>query len=279
MTVGFFPLGNPKGDPNHPCRLCGSVGELTRTHAPSRASGNRGHARPLGERITPDGARTLELGKGPPGAGAWGWYFCASCNGDTSKWEDEHLRWQRPILQRIHEHGSPRPLPPGEMLDRDPGAFVRALWAWMFALDETLFGGHRDLAAAVKSGDAVQPPRDLRLLLAATTSLEMWASRQRDGYGVAFDLRHGGWQHRESGLWSLEPELLELPRVVISTPPFVLVLADSARDVPLFDTAPWLTEAAGNRRAVPLLLPTVEMRRSPGHTVGYADIVVLQLQI
>jgi hypothetical protein len=275
--MGFVPLGNPKGDRADPCRLCGSVGDLTRPHAPSRASGNRGHARPLGEKIASDGTRILELGKGTADSGGWGWYFCTACNGETGRWEEEHLRWQRPILGRIHEHGSPRPLPPGEMPDRDPGAFVRALWAWMFALDETLFDGHRDLAAAVRSGDAVEPPRDLRLWLAATTSLEMRASRMRDGYVVTMDVRNGPWRQRESGLWSLEPELVELPRAVISTPPFIVVLADSAHEAPLFDTAPWLAETAGNRRAVPLLVPTVEVRRRPDHVVRYDDIAVLQL--
>jgi hypothetical protein len=165
------------------------------------------------------------------------------------------------------------------MDDRDPGAFVRALWAWMIGLDETLFAAHRDLAAAVKSGSAVQPPTDLRLLLAATTSLEMWAVRQRGGHGVDFDLRYGGWQQHRSGLWSLEPELIELPRSVISTPPFVLVLADAAHDLPLIDTGPWLTERAGHRRTVQLVLPTVEVRRRPDHTVRYDDIVVLETRI
>jgi hypothetical protein len=99
------------------------------------------------------------------------------------------------------------------------------------------------------------------------------------GFGVNFDLRHEGWKRREGGLWSLEPELIELPRAVISTPPFVLVLADSAHEVDLFDTGPWLTEAAEKRRAVPLVFPTVEVRRRPDHTVRYQDIVVRQLQI
>jgi hypothetical protein len=58
----------------------------------------------------------------------------------------------------------------------------------------------------------------------------------------------------ESGLWSLEPELVELPRAVISTPPFVLVLTDAAHDLAPLDTGTWLPEVAGRRRAVPLLL-------------------------
>lgn len=279
MSVSVVPVGNPRGDPSDPCRLCGNVGDLTRTHVPSQASGNRQRGRPLSEKVTPDGVRVLGLGKGPLGAGWWGWYFCDSCNNDTGKWDDEHLRWQRAMLRGIHKHGAPRPLPPLELYDHDPGAFVRALWAWMFALDETLFAGHRDLAAAVKSGDAVEPPRDLRLWLAATTSIAMWAVRQRGGFGVNFDLRHEGWQQHESGIWSLEPELIELPRAVISTPQFVVVLADATKELPLFDTGPWLTEAAGSRRVVPLLLPTVEVQRRPDYTVRYDDIVVREPQI
>jgi hypothetical protein len=68
-------------------------------------------------------------------------------------------------------------------------------------------------------------------------------------------------------------------RAVISTPPFIILLADAARDVPLFDTGPWLTEAAGSRRPVPVLLPTVEVHRRVEQPVRYDDIVVLELQI
>jgi hypothetical protein len=125
----------------------------------------------------------------------------------------------------------------------------------------------------------VQPPSDLRLWLAASTSLHQWVSPQRDGYGVDFDLRHGGWQQRGRGLWSHEPELIEVPRIVISAPPFVLVLADMSHEVGLFDTGPWLAEAAGSRRAVPLLLPTVKVGRRADPTIRYDDIVVRQLQI
>jgi hypothetical protein len=156
---------------------------------------------------------------------------------------------------------------------------VRAPWAWNFALDETLYGSHRDLAVAVRTGNATQPPSDLRFWLAATMSLDMWTVRARDGYVVTTDLTAAGWQQRESGLWSQEPELTDLPRTVISTPPFVLVLADAARDLPLFDTGPWLTEAARSRRPVPLLLPTVEVHQRPAHVVRFEDIVLLELQI
>jgi hypothetical protein len=163
--------------------------------------------------------------------------------------------------------------------NHDPGAFVRASWAWVFALDNALFGDHRDLAAAVKSGVAIDPPDDLRLWMAATASRHQWTSRQRDGYGVNLDLRHDGWQQHVSGLWSIEPELIEMPRLVISAPPFVLVFADSAHEIGLLDTGPWLSENARNRRSVSLLLSTVEVRRRPDYTVRYEDIVARELQI
>jgi hypothetical protein len=76
------------------------------------------------------------------------------------------------------------------------------------------------------------------------------------------------------GRWS--QSLVELPRAVISTPPFVLVLTDAAHDLALLDTGTWLPEVAGRRRAVPLLLPTVEVRRGPDYVVRYDDIAVLQ---
>jgi hypothetical protein len=120
------------------------------------------------------------------------------------------MRWQRALLEGVHPRGGSRLLPPLELKDHDPGAFVRALWAWNFALDETLYGGHRDLAAAVRSGNATHPPSDLRLWIAATMSLDMWTLRVRDGYAVTTDLTQGGSQQRESGLWSQEPELIDL---------------------------------------------------------------------
>lgn len=277
MGVGFVPLGNPRGNRNDPCRLCWQSDDLTKTHAPSKASGNRGHARPLGQKIAPDGSRVLSLGSGTPDSGSWGWWFCTSCNGATEPWETEYRRWQAAVLAGFEQHGSP--LVPIELADHDPGAFVRAPWAWMFALDDALFGDHSELAAATRSGVAIEPPEDLRLWIAATASLHQWTSRQRGGYGINLDLRHGGWQQHGSGLWAVEPELVEMPRAVISAPPFVLVLSNSAHEVGLFDTSPWLTEDARNRRPVSLLLPTVDVRRRRDYTVRYEDIVVRQLQI
>ena len=98
----------------------------------------------------------LGLGSGTRDSGSWGWWFCASCNGDTEPWEIEHLGWQNAVLEGFRHYGSP--LVPIELRDHDPGAFVRALWAWMFALDDALFSDHRDLAAAIKSGEAIELP-------------------------------------------------------------------------------------------------------------------------
>lgn len=61
------------------------------------------------------------------------------------------------------------------------GAVVRAMWAWMFALDPNLRLNELDLAAAILSGDPVEPPSDKKLLIGATTSLGIWVSGQVGG--------------------------------------------------------------------------------------------------
>ena len=64
------------------------------------------------------------------------------------------------------------------------------MWAWMFALDPNLRLNEPNLAAAVLSGDPVEPPTDKKLLIGATTSLGIWVSGQVGGH--AFRTPVGG---------------------------------------------------------------------------------------
>ena len=108
------------------------------------------------------------------------------------------------------------------------------MWAWMFALDPNLRLNEPDLAAAVLSGDPVEPPSDKKLLIGATTSLGIWVS-------------------------VVGPEEVDAPEVAVSSPPFVALLADASDDprVRYTDTAEWLREDAHARREVNLFLPVV----------------------
>jgi hypothetical protein len=262
-----------------PCRLCGAVVERSDTHVPAHAAGNRGGMRSTVMRTSKDGMTTLERDSERPG-GMRGWWFCADCNGKTGLWDEEFLDWQGRLLKVMHPDGEAARLPPpGQFTDADPGAFARAVWAWMFALDEseTLHKTHAELAAAIRSGDPVEPPSDRRLLLALTTSLEMWLKSPASGTKVVRSSLQGDGWHQSGSVWTPTPELRGVPLAAVSAPPFVAVLTDGDREIPdLFDTGPWLTESARHRRVVPLLLPTVDVRADAVPFITYEDIRLIQ---
>ncbi len=168
--------------------------------------------------------------------GAWGYWFCEGCNGSTGRWDEIYTMWHHDIVLAIHPEGAPaRKLPPSLMGTGDPGGFVRSIWAWAFALDMTESLHHRypDLADAIQAGTPTVPPIDLRLLLAATTSLE-------------FTIKAG------------EPNALMM---VVCAPPFIVAASHEQplEGVPLVDVSRWIEDPAGVKREVPLLLPTVNV--------------------
>ena len=117
-----------------------------------------------------------------------------------------------------------------------------------------------DLAAAVLSGDPVEPPSDKKLLIGATTSLGIWVSGQVGGH--AFRTPVGGRvpsYKTASGIRVVGPEEVDAPEVAVSSPPFVALLADASDDplVRYTDTEEWLREDARARREVNLFLPVV----------------------
>lgn len=198
------------------------------THVPPRAAGNVGEARPAvlyfdettGDSTVGFGRATFD--------GMAGWWLCASCNNRTGKWESEYLRWCSQLSQAIHEHEAPawKRLSARDA-SADPGAFVRVLWAWMFAIDTKLQRGWPELAASVLSGEPAGPPRGLRLLLTATTS--PWIAAIKP---VRAQWTSHGW----------DPEAANQPRVAVSAPPFIAYLAvDDTDPAPgSFDTSEWL---------------------------------------
>src|SRR5256885_10136300 len=154
---------------NKVCGLCGSASaKLQRTHIPPRAAGNQGASRRGVEYIDATGTSQLGLSRPSGGGGAWGRWLCGRCNTLTGRWDQECARWSTEIVLKLHDGN------PGvgatlvcEVVDGDPGAVVRSMWAWMFALDPELRPRHQALAESVRSGAAVEPPSDVRLLLGA----------------------------------------------------------------------------------------------------------------
>lgn len=239
-------LGHPRGNKHGRCGLCPFTGKLSITHIPPRAAGNVGEARPAVLYFEEEtGVSTVGFGRATYD-GMAGWWLCASCNNRTARWETEYLAWKWPLFGAIHERGATAGKRLCARMDNaDPGAFVRILWAWMFAIDERLFIGWPEVAERILSGVPTKTPRGLRLLLAATPSL--WIAAVKP---VRAQWTGHGW----------DPETANQPRVAISAPPFVVVLAvDGTDPAPgFFDATAWLTEPAGERRPLTLDVPLVE---------------------
>jgi len=211
------------------CRLCGKVTLLTKTHVPAQSAGNVGIARAPVEAVDEDGQRTYGLGREAPG-GMWGRWFCGSCNNTTRAWDEEYVRWASGLFTVLRDPANSGNRLAARIVDVDPGAFVRCLWAWMYALADNLWDRYPVLAESVLSGKPAAPPVDVRLLLAATRDLQCGILALRRSIGV-------------------------------TAPPFapVLVHPDLFGHVGrgFFNTGPWLTEAAGARREVEFELPIV----------------------
>jgi len=227
MTV--LPFGRLSGR-HGTCGLCGFVGKLSKTHIPARASGNTSPSRAAVERIDASGVPLIGLGR-PRDGGLFGWWFCEACNGRTGQWDEEYVSWASPLVLALQEgkHRARRPLACA-IETGDPGAFVRALWGWMFAIDDKLRAEQPALAQSVLSGEPVEAPTAVRLLLGATTSLRVWLRGQRDHVSVTTRLATSEGRTHPSGLWTPTPEVVRLPRAVVCAPPYVAILAAATDD-------------------------------------------------
>ncbi|MGH7540808.1 MAG: hypothetical protein ACRELC_07405 [Gemmatimonadota bacterium] len=211
------------------CRLCGDVTLLTKTHVPARSAGNVGTARAPIEVVDGEGQRRYGLGRETLG-GMWGRWFCGQCNNATRRWDEEYVRWLPEIFASLHDPANSGNRLAARALDADPGAFVRCLWAWMFAISDNFLDRFPAIAASVRSGQSVAPPVDARLLLAATRDLQFGIQALSFTIGV-------------------------------TAPPFVAlhVAQPAFAHVPcgFFNTGLWLLEPAGTRCDVEFELPIV----------------------
>ena len=244
--MGTHPLGHPRGNKRGRCGLCGFEGKLSMTHIPPRSAGNVGEARPVVLSIDDTtGDSSLRFGRATFD-GMAGWWLCATCNNRTERWEPEYHRWQHQVSSAIDAH----PAPAWKLLSihdpsSDPGALVRLFWGWMFAIDEKLRWGWPELADSVLTGEPTSTPDGLRLLLTASTSPWIAATKP-----MRTQWTGRGW----------DPEAASQPRVVVSAPPFFVHLAvDGTDPAPgSFDTAEWLADRAGTRRALDVELLIVD---------------------
>lgn len=239
-------LGHPRGNKRGTCGLCGFEGKLSMTHVPPRSAGNVGEARPavlFFDETTGDS--TIGLGRATYD-GMAGWWLCAECNNRTERWESEYRRWKEQLSAAISAH----PAPAWKRISAhdpssDPGALVRLLWTWMFAIDETLRLGWPELAQSLITGEPAGPPDGLRLLLTASTS--PWIAAMQP---VRAQWTGKGW----------DPDAANQPRIAVSAPPFFVCLeVDGTDPAPgAFETSEWLAHRAGTRRPLDLELLIVE---------------------
>lgn len=255
----FLPAGQQhRGERHGRCRLCRTDGQLSKTHVPPKGAGNSGDARPAVQRVDSDGMATLDFGRASKG-GMWGYWFCIDCNGRTGVWDERYIDLHQRLLLHLHDGPErPRQKLMGELENLDVGAVARSMWAWSFALVPGMADRYPDLAEAVRTGEPVEPPGDIELLLGVTMDLRIWAIGQQDAVVVVRNLT--GERARPSGLVVPGPTTDPLPLTAVGSPPFSVVLAhvDRPTGIPHTSVNEWLRDPAGVRRKVVLDLPMVE---------------------
>lgn len=273
-SVPVVPLGQTRGDRLSRCRLCGEQRKLSKTHVPAKGAGNSGEARPAVQHVDANGMSNLGLGR-PTEGGMWGYWFCIECNGRTGVWDEEYIRLHQHLVLHLHDGPEvPRQRLMGQLPQIDVGAVVRAMWAWSFALVPTLADRYPDVADGVRTGEPVEPPTEIELLLGITMSLRIWATAQPDAWLIETD--GAGVHRRSSGLLVPGPRIELLPITAVASPPFSVVLAhvDRPDGVPHTVVNDWLLDPAGARRDVFIDLPMVDVvgEEAPG-PVGYARFI------
>lgn len=242
------------------CALCGQQAQLTDTHVPPRAAFNSG--RVSRSVVEESESGDLLVNDRPRDGGNRVWGHCTTCHHATSAFDEEYVAWANAGAAAIvglarHERPSDTPI---RLLGARPGKFIRAALAGMAAVAESLHQTHPALIAAIRSGNAIEPPVDLRFLAGLTPVSD--AARVVGGHrGVLATIPLNGQPVRHpSGLHVTGGWTEHTPSAVIHWPPFSLVLvhADGAARYPHVDQTDWLRESAdADPRDVDLAWPTV----------------------
>jgi hypothetical protein len=242
---------------------------------PPKATGNSGLRRPVVERTPPGGLPILDLGRESDG-GIWLRRLCQSCNSQTGKWDELFLVFQKALLGHVHDPAR-RPVGQlvGQFTDVSPGAFIRSVWAGMFAIDAISRADYQGLAESVLTGNPVEAPPDFRPLVALTKSERIFVSSQTLVQTYSSPTS-GGWTRHGSGLVAPGPMKFDIPLAVIQAPPFVFVLARSTDpyELPHENLSAWLEDDARVRRATDILLPMATVRDGL-NPVSYDDIIAV----
>lgn len=270
-------LGQPRGDRLGRCRLCRERRQLSSTHVPAKGAGNSGQARPAVRQVDANGMSNLGLGR-PSDGGAWGYWFCIECNGKTGVWDAEYIRLHQHLVLHLHDGPEPpRQTLMGQLPQVDVGAFVRAIWAWSFAMVPTLADQYPGVAEGVRTGEPVRPPADIQLLLGLTMSLQIRVTAQPDAW--LLESRNTGLHRRPSGLVIPGPRIEPLPITAVTSPPFSVVLAhvDRPDTVPHMVVNEWLLDPAGTRRDLCIDLPMVHILGDDGPgPLSYSSFVLVR---
>ena len=112
----------------------------------------------------------------------------------------------------------------------------------MFAMDDQLLYLEPAIADAVRTGNPVGPPRNVRLLMALTTSERRCLTLPRDGISGAASIDTEG----EIVAAALRIRI----RVAVTVPPFLLLLVPESvwPGLRYFDLGRWIAQPAGSRR-------------------------------
>ncbi len=250
---GFRPTG--RQGRTGKCTLCGNQATLTKAHVPPKAAFNKGDFAWGG--TTAD--NHLAYGRAKRG-GANRYAHCEVCRASTSPWDDEYIRWAHCFAghllrspwkgQRTHIEG--------ELVDVRPGRFIRAAIAGMTALAPNLIDSHPDLVRIVREGIPMQPPDDIRFLVAVAPNespAHLEGSHDALAVRLSQDIQSGEWTSTATPAVS----------AVIHFPPFSLLLADRqvASSFPHADGTEWLQLGVEESANVSLVLPVVELPRTP----------------
>ena len=250
---GFRPTG--RQGRTGKCALCGNRATLTKAHVPPKAAFNKGDFAWGG--TTAD--NHLAYGRAKRG-GANRYAHCEDCRASTSPWDDEYIRWAHCFaghLLQSPQQGQ-RTHIEGELIGVRPGRFIRAAIAGMTALAPNLIDSHPDLVRIVREGIPIQPPDDIRFLLAVAPNE---SPAHVEGSHDALVVRMS--QDAQSGEWT--STTTPAVSAVIHFPPFSFLLADRqvASSFPHANGTEWLQLGVEESANVSLVLPVVELPRTP----------------
>lgn len=248
------------------CGLCRERKKLSDTHVPPKACGNRGDMRSSGVDLNTN----MTVSSRPKPGGVRGYFLCEPCNGATGRWDEDLVLLQKTLMHGLLHAGVDETWIDLELSFNEKiraGRLARAICAGVFAMNETFASDFPSVADAIVGGHGAELPSSVRLHMALTTDLEIFASSQRGGTAV----RHG-----EDALAAER-----LPSSVIHVPPMCFALTEGNSPVPVFhaDISHWIAHDV-DENCPPVNLNFVTLGSRPSmvpiasgsYRVGHSDL-------